>query len=234
MQKKRQPLLKYKKLSTQQLAAVVERAKPECPNNVAAVLVAYPKSKNWTSNTIARFACDLFKKPHVAYGLEKEMDRVRKDVRKATSITAQRIVQEFQNIALASITDVVQYETKKGRGGVDIFVMKITEFDKLDDETKRSMKKIKIRTKPVKVEDDTGDVTWHEIQEIEFEMCDKQRALDSLAKYFDLYVEKVEHHHSGVVGVVHTTMQEMRVLFDSMTPEERERHLIKLTKEMEV
>ena len=105
--------------------------------------------------------------------------------------------------------------------------MKISDYDTLTDDTKKALKKIKIRTKPVK-EGEGEEATWHEIQEIEFEMYDKQKALDSLAKYFDLYVEKLEVHHTGTVGVVHTTMQEVKVLFDAMTPDERAGHLSKL------
>jgi len=225
-------LRRNKKLSMQQRQAVEERAKPDCPNNIAAVEIAYPKSKKWTRNTIARFACDLFKKPHVAFALEREMDKIRQDGRKHTALSAQRVIDEFKAIALASLPDIVQYEKKKGRGGVEIYVMKMTDFDKLTDETKRAIKKIKIKSKPTKSLDETGEETWHEIQEIEFEMYSKQAALDSLAKYFDLYVEKLEIRHTGSVGVIHTTIQEMRTLFDSMKPEERAEHMNKLTETM--
>jgi len=222
-----------RKLSDQQRKAVEERAKPDCPTNVAAIRAAYPKSCKWKTTTINKFACDFFKKPHIEYALEKEMDKLRSKGRNKTALSAQRVIDEFKYLALASITDVVQYEKRKNRYGVDIYVMKITEFDKLTDDTKRAMKKIKIRTKPVK-EGEGEEVTWHEIQEIEFELYDKQKALDSLAKYFDLYVEKLEIHHTGTIGHVHTTVQEMRTLFDAMTPEERATHLDKLMGDMTI
>ena len=92
---------------------------------------------------------------------------------------------------------------------------------------------MKMKTRPVKSEEN-GEETWHEIQEIEFELYDKQKALDSLAKYFDLYVERLEVHHTGAIGVVHTTIQEMRTLFDAMTPDERATHLSKLIDAMAI
>ena len=220
-----------RKLTAQQRAAVEARAHPGCKNNIEALLKGYPKAKGWSNSTRAKHASELFKKPHVALALEHEMDKLRSKGRNKTALTAQTIINEFQHIALSSITDVVQYEKKKGRFGVDVFVMKTTDFDKLSDATRRAMKKIKIRTKPVKTEGDDGTVTVHEIQEIEFELFDKQKALDSLAKYFNLYVEKIEVNHTGSVGV-HTTMQEMRVLFDAMTAEERAGHLDKLMGDM--
>jgi hypothetical protein len=216
-----------KQLTPQQSAAVMARAKPGC-TNIAALLEGYPKAKNWTESTSRRYASDLFKKPHVAYALEREHDKLRSKGRRKTALSAQDVINEFKYLAFSSITDVVQYEKKMTKRGVEIYVMKITEFDKLSDESKRAIKNIKIRTKPVKHEDAEGDLTWHEIQEIEFQMLDKQKALDSLAKYFDLYVEKLEVHHTGTIGVVHTTAQEMRVLFDAMTPDERAEHLDKL------
>ena len=224
---------KMRKLSAQQRKAVEERAKPDCQTNAEAVRAAYPKSLKWKNTTVGNFASDLFKKPHIMYALEKEMDKLRSKGRNKTALSAQRVIKEFQYIALAAITDVVQYEKRKGRGGVEIYVMTMTDYDKLTEDTKRAIKKIKIRSKPVKSEEN-GEETWHEIQEVEFEMYSKQQALDSLAKYFDLYVEKLEVHHTGTVGVVHTTIQEMRTLFDAMTPEERAGHLDKLTKDMEV
>jgi len=222
-----------RKLTDKQRKAVEERAKPDCPSNVAALRLAYPKALGWSPSTQAQYASELFNKPNVLRALEKEMDKLRSRGRNKTALSAQRVIDEFKYLALASITDVVQYEKRKNRYGVDIYVMKITEFDKLSDDTKRAMKKIKIRTKPVK-EGEGEEVTWHEIQEIEFELYDKQKALDSLAKYFDLYVEKLEVHHTGTIGHVHTTVQEMRTLFDAMTPEERATHLDKLMGDMTI
>jgi len=225
--KKKDP--RKQRLTEQQRRAVEERAKPECTSNVQAIHVAYPKSLNWTKGTVAAFASEMFQKPHITYALDKERARIRSRTHRKSALTAQRVIDEFKAIALASLPDIVQYETKTDETGVKVYIMKITEFDQLTDDTKRAIKKMKCKTIPRRNEE--GE-TEHIIQEVEFELYDKQKSLDSLAKYFDLYVEKLEVKHTGNIGVVHTTVQELRELFDSMTPEERSAHLKELTDKM--
>lgn len=225
---------KLRTLTGQERTAVEYRAQPTCQHNSEAVLHAYPKSKNWTQNTLARFACDLFKRPHVAYQLEREYERIRAIANRKNTLTADMIIGEFQAIAMANLTDIVQYEKKKNRYGQDVYVMTMTEFDKLPDDAKKAIKKIKMKTIPAKVDPGDPDTEWHEIQEIEFEMLPKQPALDSLAKYFNLYVEKIEMHHTGAVAHVHTTVEELRTLFESMSPEERASHMDKLIDQLGV
>jgi hypothetical protein len=219
-----------KGLTAGEQKAVEERVKDDCNTNVEAYKRAYPKAVNWKPATVRRASCTLFNKPRVKEALEKEREKIRSVVRKKIAITAERIIEEFTALATSSISDIMQYEIKKGPSDVKIYVMKMTEFDKLTDETKRAIKKIKARAIP-KVNSE-GE-TEHIVQEVEFEMYDKQRALDSLAKHHQLYVEKVDVHHHGTVGVVHTTVQELRTLFESMTPQEREKHMNKLIKEIE-
>lgn len=221
---------KTRKLSKQQRAAVEARSKPDCKSNTDAVRAAYPKAKNWSPKTIQNFAYQLFSKPHIEHALEMERNKVRSMTRKKSALTADRIIEEFRAIALASLDEIIQYKKKVGPKGEEIYVMNMTEFDKIPEHTRRAMKKIKIKAIP-KLNDD-GE-TDHIVQEVELEMYDKQKSLDSLAKYFDLYVEKLEVHHTGTVGHVHTTMQELRSLFDSMSPDERAQHLDKLMTAME-
>jgi hypothetical protein len=222
--KKKDP--KLRKLTGQQRRAVEYRAKPTCENNQDAVLHGYPKAKKWAKNTLQRFSSDLFRKPNVAYQLEKEYERIRAIDNRKNDLTADMIINEFRAIAMAKLTDVVQYTTKLNRYKQTVYVMTMSEFDKISDATKSAIKKMKIKTIPAKV-DGTED-EWHEIQEIEFEMLPKQPALDSLAKYFNLYVEKLEVHHTGAVAHVHTTVEELRTLFESMNPDERAAHMDKL------
>jgi hypothetical protein len=222
--KKRKKDPKLRMLTGQQRRAVEYRAQPTCENNVEAVLHAYPKSKNWTPNTRGRFSCDLFKKVHVAYALEKEYERIRAIANRKNALSADMIIDEFRAIAFANITDICQYEKRKNQYGHDVYVMTMSEFDKVPDATKSAIKKMKIKTLPVKCDGET----IHEIQEIEFEMLPKQPSLDSLAKYFSLYQDKLEVHHTGSVAHVHTTVEELRTLFEAMTPDERAKHMDKL------
>lgn len=212
--------VRQRPITEQERAACLYRITPECKSHKDAILHAYPKAKNWDSCTVAQYAHQVFKRPQVREYLEKLYDQASK----RAIVDAEAVVDGFNDLARANLTDLVSYTKKRGPNGEEIFVLKMGDFEEVPAHVRRAIKKLRITTKPVKNEEGETD---HVVQDIEVEMYDKQRALDSLARYFKLYNEVLEIHHTGTVQHSHST-SEMRTLFESMTQEERAEHLHRL------
>ena len=210
-----------RRLTAKELAAVEAFLDPEVKTQAAAIMRAYPRAAGWSRNTADVYACEVFQRPHVAAAIERGRERMMSNIRARTEAKAEDIINEFRCLAMARLTDVFQYHKSKDRWGRDVFKMDMTEFDNLTDQTKAAIKKVKIRAIPRK----NG---LADIQEVELQLYDKQAALDSLAKYFGLYVERLDVVHSGAVGHVHTSIDELRALYEAMTTAEREAKFLEL------
>ena len=143
--------------------------------------------------TIRRKADELFANPKMRAVIQRE----RQNLRDRHADITDRIVDEHAKLAFSNVTDVVQYRrTAEGR-----YVMSMTTFDELPNEVKAAIKKVKIKTRIVPAFDDGGEMCVQEVQEIEVEMYDKQKSLDSLAKLNGMFIDKhhikaeVEHKH---------------------------------------
>jgi len=227
-------------LTAQQQATVMAFLNPACKSPTAAVRVGYPKSNNWNPSTLSTFVKDFFNKPHILHEIERQREKIQARMRRRYELTAERILDEMRCLALARATDVMQYERVVGRWGRVSYKMDMADFESLTEESKASIKKMKVRATSREVvetytadelrtileemeTDGREDVELRKkmkVQEIEIEMYDKQSALKDLGKYFNLFVEKIEVEHSGTVQHVHTR-DEWRAMFAEMTAEER-------------
>lgn len=217
-----------RQLTNYQMAAVMAYLDPNCNSKAEAVVKAYPKAKNWTKASVASYATELFKKPYVDAELTKQQNLMAKRQRRRYNLTSERVIDECRCLALARVTDVLQYEKVKDGHGRTSYRMQMTDFEELPDEAKAAIKKVKVKT----IQLPNEDKGMLEILEIEIQMYDKASSLRDLGKHFGLFNDKVDVNVSGVVGHVHTTLSEVRECFESMTQEKREEWLEVKAKEL--
>jgi len=219
---RKQALTKY------ETAAVMAFIDPKCDNRQEAVLKSYPKAPGWSKKTLGCFASTLFQRPHVAAEVTKQQNLMAKRQRRRYNLTSERVIDECRCLALARVTDVLQYEKVKDGHGRTSYRMKMTDFEELPDEAKAAIKSVKVKTRQLPG-DDEGML---EILEIDIVMYDKASSLRDLGKHFGLFIDQIDVNHSGVVGHVHSTLGEVRECFESMSQEQREEWLEVKAKEL--
>ena len=239
--RKKKPGFKPRKpLTEMQQRTVMAFLNPECPSKSWAVRQGYPKAKNWGPGTMGRFVTNFWRNPNVIAEIERQREKIQGRMRIRYELTAERILDEMRCLALARATDVMQYDKVVDQWGRTSYVMDMTAFDQLTEESHAAIKRLKIRARNRQVAEKYSPEALRKIademekrgeleveleakmkvQEIEVEMYDKQSALKDLGKYFNLFVDKLEVEHSGSVQHVHSR-DEWRALFAEMTPEQR-------------
>jgi hypothetical protein len=217
-----------RKLTNYERAAVMAYVDPDCESRKEAILKAYPKAKGWTRASLCSWTTKVFQRPHVEAEVKKQQNLLAQRMRKRYALTSERVIDEVRCLALARMTDVFQYEKIEDQYGRTSYRMDMTDFDKLPEEAKAAIKKIKVKT----VQHADKEEKQLEILEIEVQMYDKAASLRDLGKHFGLFNEQIDVNHSGVVGHVHTTMAEVRECFQAMTQKQREEWLETKAKEL--
>jgi len=218
--KPKPPPKKKKKLrlcSVGEMATIKAYLDPSVAHKSKAIKIGYPNRKYG----IAEYAKDVFARPPVKAEIARQREMIQNDVRQKATLTAPMIIEQCRRLAFADVTDVLQYQKGKDQWGRPVYSMKMTDFDALTPEIKSAIKDIKVKTIQRKGKDELL------IQEIEIKMYDKQSALRDLGKQFNLFVETIDVNHSNTVGHVHTSMAEMRTMFETMTQDDREAWIAK-------
>lgn len=203
-----------------EMAAINAYLDPACKTWKAAVEIAYPNRKG----NLGGYATQVSLRPAVIAELKHQRTLIQSRVRQKTELTAEKIIEQCRRLAFTDITDILQYRKGKDPNGCPVYMMKMTDFEDLTPDIKAAIKDIEVETTQIKGQDDLR------IQKIKIRMYDKQAALRDLGKHFNLFVEKIDVSHSGTIGHVHTSMAEMRTMFESMTQEDREAWIVKRMK----
>jgi len=157
-------------LTPKQEKACVEYLK--CHNKTEAYRRAY-NCANMKDNTIHRSAHTLFKNPKIRTRLAE----LSKTASLRNDITIDRILQEYKKIAFTDLPGIINF----GKGE-----MSIEDFQNLNASQKSCIRKFKIKTQSELSK--TGKRV--PVTSVEVELHDKQHALDMLAKYEGMMVEK--------------------------------------------
>lgn len=145
--------------------------------------IAYPKSVNWTDNTIDSRASKLFKSYKVFTRYNEIHDRLIQEAEDECIVTAKEVIRELKRIGFADIKDFLAFRTAKT----------VVAYDK---ETGEPI----IDFSPIIELIDSENVDGKAIQEVSisakgtfsFKLHDKMAALDKLGKHLGLFTDKVE------------------------------------------
>lgn len=120
------------------------------------------KAAGYSEASAHYMGCETLKNPNVKAYIDKHLSEI--------EITSQRILAETAKVAFADMGDYAKVE----RGGE----VTVTPFEKLGPGATRAIKKLKEK-RSISSGDD-GDTVLH--QQTEFELHDKLKALETLAK----------------------------------------------------
>lgn len=165
----------------------------------AAISAGY--SKKTAEQQASRLLSNVKVRAHVQKLREKQQKRC--------EIDADKVLNEIASVAFARTEDIVC---------IDNGELSFVEDQDRPERSKVALKKIKVKRRFEDVGEDT-----HLIEDLEFDMHDKLKALDMLTKHLGICIPKTE------VDVTDNTKKEtMMELLKSMSPEEKKKMLLEL------
>lgn len=114
----------------------------------------------------------LLKRPHVVKAIKQTLGKIMSKKK----VTAERVIEEMAKIAFANIDDHIDDEYR-------IYAQKAS---------RRKMAAVQSVTTDTRIETNSEGKKIAEIEKVSLKMYDKQKALDSLARHFGLFNDKLE------------------------------------------
>jgi len=147
----------------------------------AAIAAGYSKK------TAREMAHENLTKPHILTALRAyQKQRVQ-----ALGITEDRILEAWSDLAFTPLPGIIDFQQCR---------MTVADFSVLSQAQKMCIKKFRVKTtQEMEYDPDSGRNIPVDVQYVEIELYDRQKALDALSKYHGMFVERAELKMPGVV-----------------------------------